>query len=101
MIQSDVLNVRWKFLVLLLDFLLCVHVATSSASSSTECGVEVMTPPCPTRLDDQDFYMDCYNQSITELRAEWFPCDLLTLNLDRNLLTVLTNTTFRFEDLVI
>ena len=39
--------------------------------------------------------MDCYNQSIEELRAEWFPCDLLTLNLDRNKLTVLTNTTFR------
>jgi len=58
------------------------------------CDVTQEVSPCTEYLPGSDHYLDCYNRSITALTPAWFPCGLLTLNLDRNFLPTVLNSSF-------
>jgi len=51
--------------------------------------------PCARTDTASDVYYDCYDRDIDDalLDPTWFSCRITTLNLDRNALTSLSNTT--------
>jgi len=76
-----------------------VSVIVSVISSISACNetyfMALSLSPCLRTTTANDVYYDCYDKDIDDasLDPTWFSCQITTLNLDRNSLTLLSNST--------